>query len=65
VRVRFLLGRRIVRSLQAPLGGDCKYSVSTVITARRGGSRLKVAALFRGNALLKRRSALLQFVRIG
>jgi hypothetical protein len=65
VRVRFLIGRRIVRSLQAPLGGDCKYSASTVIRARRGGTRLRVAPLFRGNALLKRRSGMLQFVRIG
>jgi phosphodiesterase/alkaline phosphatase D-like protein len=65
VRVRFLIGRRIVRSLNVPLGGDCKYSVSTVISAARGGTRLRVAALFRGNALLLRRSGLLQVVRIG
>ena len=65
VRVRFFIGRRLVRSIRAPLGGDCRYLVSTVISARRGGTRLRVAALFRGNELLLRRSGLLQVVRIG
>ena len=65
VRVRFLIGRRIVRSIKAPIGGDCRYSASTVISAARGGSRLRVAPLFRGNALLRPRSGRLQVVRIG
>jgi hypothetical protein len=65
VRVRFLIGRRIVRSLNAPLGGDCKYSASTVISARRGGSRIRIGPLFRGNELLTPRGGRLQVVRIG
>jgi hypothetical protein len=65
VRVRFLIGRRIVRSIKAPIGGDCRYVASTVIRARRGGSRIRVAPLFRGNALLKPRGGRLQVVRIG
>ena len=65
VRVRFLIGRRIVRSIQAPLGGDCRYLATTVIRARAQGSRIRVAPLFRGNALLKQRAGRLQAVRIG
>jgi hypothetical protein len=65
VRVRFLIGRRIVRSIKAPIGGDCRYLATTVIRARRGGSRLRVAPLFRGNALLRPRNGRLQIVRIG
>ena len=65
VRVRFLIGGRIVRSLNAPIGGDCNFSASTVISARCGGTRMRVAALFRGNELLLRRSGRLQVVRIG
>jgi hypothetical protein len=65
VRVRYLIGRRLVRTVNAPVGGDCKYVASTVISARVGGSRVRVAPLFRGNGLLSRRSARLQVVRIG
>jgi hypothetical protein len=65
VRVRYLIGRRIVRTVQAPLGGDCRYLATTVISARRGGSRIRVASLFRGNPLLRPRAGRLQVVRIG
>jgi hypothetical protein len=65
VRVRFFVGGRLVRSLRSPVGGDCKYSASTVITARRGGSRLRIAPLFLANSLLLARSGKLQVVRIG
>ena len=65
VRVRFLIGRRIVRSIKAPIGGDCRYLATTVIRARRGGSRIRVAPLFRGNALLTPRFGRVQVVGIG
>ncbi len=65
VRVRFLRGHRVVRSVRSPLGGDCRYSASAVIRAGRGGSRIRVAPLFRGNALLTPRSGRLQVVHIG
>ena len=65
VRVRFLIGHRVVRSVRSPLGGDCRYAATTVITARRGGSRIRVAPLFRGNAFLTPRGGRLQVVHIG
>lgn len=65
VRVRFLVGHRIARSLRSPLGGDCRYAAGTVIRARPGGSRIRVSTLFRGNAFLRPRSGRIQIVHIG
>jgi hypothetical protein len=65
VRVRYLIGRRLVRTVNAPVGGDCRYEAGTVISAARGGSRIRVLPLFLGNAMLKARSGKLQVVRIG
>jgi hypothetical protein len=65
VRVRFLSGSRLVRTVNAPLSSDCHYAASTVISAKSGGSRIRVAPLFRGNALLTPRSARTQTVSIG
>ena len=65
VRVRFLIGRRIVRSIRPPIGSDCGYAASTVISARSGGSRIRVTTLFLGNQLLTPRAGALQVVPIG
>ena len=65
VRIRYFIGKRVVRSLRSPLGGDCRYSARAVIRASRSGSRVRVSTLFRGNAFFRPRSGRLQVVHIG
>ena len=65
VRVRFFIGRRLVRSIKPQIGSDCRYAASTVISAARGGSRIRITTLFRGNELLTPRAGRLQVVGIG
>jgi len=65
VRVRVKIGSRTRRSLLVPVGADCRYRASTVLSAARNGSTLHVLTLFRGNSLLLPKSAMMQTLHIG
>jgi Fibronectin type III domain len=65
VRIRFKGGRKTVRLRGARVRRSCRYGARVRVSLRRAPRTLRVFVRFRGNAVLKARSAPVRKVRAG
>ncbi len=65
VRIRYTAAGKTLATVRVPLTAHCSYQTTVSIAAHAHGGKLRVAARFLGNTLLKARSARSQLIPTG